>query len=233
MRTARAARQTLTPDRVAQAALAFIDQFGLDEFSTRRLGKELGVEGMALYNHFESREALLDAVAEILFCQLTVPPKGPGWVERVRTFARSYRALARMHPRAYPLLAMRRLATERALGVINALFSALLEEGFAPPEAALAFRTVANFCNGTALNELAIMAHLAQHPGPRAISMARVDAYLHPAHFDAHFEAGLEMLLDGLARRRAGHKKGKGTRRVPNGAVRRVARRRPNQTGGR
>ncbi|MHB8872828.1 MAG: TetR/AcrR family transcriptional regulator C-terminal domain-containing protein [Myxococcaceae bacterium] len=202
-------RQPLSPDRLAQAALTFIDRHGLEELSTRRLGKTLGVEGMALYKHFASRDALLDAVAELMVCELTIPPKGPGWAERVRAFARGYRALARVHPKAYPLLATRRLGTERSLEVLNGLFAALLEEGFVAAEAALLFRTIANFCQGTALDELAIMAHLAQHPGPRSLPLAHVDAYLHPAQFDSHFETGLALLLDGFIRRKAQKKKEK------------------------
>jgi AcrR family transcriptional regulator len=205
----RARRQPLSPDRLAQAALALIDEHGLEALSTRRLGKTLGVEGMALYKHFKSRDALLDAVAGLLLCELTIPPKGPSWVERVRSFARGYRALSRLHPRAYVLLATRRLTSERALAVVNDLFAALVEEGFAPAEAALLFRTVANFCHGTSLDELAILSHLAANPRPRDLPMAKVDGYLHPAHFDAHFEAGLSLILDGFARRRAQRKKEK------------------------
>ena len=205
----RARRLPLSPDRLAQAALCFIDEHGLEALSTRRLGKTLGVEGMALYKHFKSRDALLDAVAGLLFCELAIPPKGLGWVERVRAFAHGYRALSRLHPRAYVLLATRRLTSEGALSVVNQIFAALLDEGFAPAEAALLFRTVANFCNGTSLDELAILSHLATNPRPRALRQAEVDGYLHPAHFDTHFEIGLSLILDGFGRRRAQRKKEK------------------------
>lgn len=204
-RRGRGRREPLNRDRIARAALSLIEDAGLEALSTRRLGKALGVEGMALYKHFRSRDELLDAVAELLICELSIPPKGTGWAERVRAFARRYRALARMHPKAYPLLATRRLNTGGALAVVNDIFAALLEEGFAPAEAALLFRTVANFCNGTALDELAIMAHLAQGQR-RELPHAEVDAHLHPASFDAHFEAGLELLLDGFERRRGARK---------------------------
>ncbi len=198
-------REPLSRERIARVALAFIDRHGLEELSTRRLGRHLGVEGMALYKHFRSRDELLDAVAELMLCELTIPPPGPPWADRVRVFARSYRALARIHPRAYPLLATRRFTSERALEKLNQLFTALLDEGFSQEEAVLLFRIVGNFCNGTALDELAI---LAGHDGPRTAlqPLAELDRFFHPAHFDAHFEAGLNLILDGFARMRAQRK---------------------------
>ena len=200
-RPIRRRREPLSRERIARAALAFIDRHGLEELSTRRLGRELGVEGMALYKHFRSRDEILNGVTELLISEVEIPPKGGSWQERLRLYARRYRALARMHPRSYALLATRRVGTEKALAVVNALFSALLEEGFEADEAAFVFRTVGNFCQGTALDEIAILEHFASQRR-RDIPLAQVDAFLHPAHFDAHFEAGLDFIIDGIARRR-------------------------------
>ncbi len=196
-------REPLSRDRITAAALKFIDRFGLEELSTRRLGRSLGVEGMALYKHFDNRDQILDAVAEAIICELQLPEEGP-WEERVKDFARRYRALARVHPRAYPLLATRQLAAPRALKLVEALIEALVKTGFSLEDAALLFRTVGNFCNGTALDELAIMRRLGAGSPQRAESgswVARLDQLMHPSHFDAQFEAGLAMLVEGFARR--------------------------------
>lgn len=201
----KARREPLNRERIARAALELIDESGLEELSTRRLGKALGVEGMALYKHFESRDALLDAVTELLISTISLPAKGPHWSERVRSFARQYRSIARMHPKAYPLLATRRLGSERSLQMVNEVFGALLDEGFKPEEAALLFRTVGNFVNGTALDELAIMTQVQSGKG-RDLPHAEVDAFLHPAYFDTQFETGLELILDGFQRRRSSKK---------------------------
>lgn len=198
-------REPLNRERIAKAALELIDDSGLEEFSTRRLGKVLGVEGMALYKHFASRDELLDAVSELLISSVAVPKKGLGWAERVKIFARQYRSLARVHPKAYPLLATRRLGSEKSLALVGALFAALLEEKFEPAEAALLFRTVGAYCNGIALDELAILAQSGNTR--RALhAAAEVESFLHPAYFDTHFEAGLELILDGFERRRTKRK---------------------------
>ncbi len=170
----------------------------------------LGVEGMALYKHFKNRDEILDAVAEMLICELEMPPEGPPWTERVRDFARRYRALARVHPRAYPLLATRQLATPRALHVVEQLMAALLQEGLSAADATLLFRTVGNFCNGTALEELAITRRLTTSGtlrGEAGSAIAQLDSQTHPSHFDVQFEDGLTLILDGFEKRRSKDKR--------------------------
>jgi TetR/AcrR family tetracycline transcriptional repressor len=51
---------------VVAHAIKVLDAHGLDELSMRRLAAELDVQPGALYHHFASKQALLDAVAEEL-----------------------------------------------------------------------------------------------------------------------------------------------------------------------
>jgi AcrR family transcriptional regulator len=191
---ARPRREPLTQDRIAKTSLELIDDIGLEEFSTRRLGAALGCEAMAIYNHFASKDALLDAVVDRLLKDITVPPKGPGWQERVRGFARSYRALAHAHPKAFPLLATRRFRT-RARNLVEQIVSALLEESFSPENAAALFRILAHYCNGAILDELAGTFPPATDEHP---NIKRIQAYLAPEHYDAMYERGLALIIDGF-----------------------------------
>ena len=191
---ARPRREPLTQDRIANTSLELIDEIGLEEFSTRRLGAALGCEAMAIYNHFASKDALLDAVVDKLIKDVHVPAKGEGWQSRVRGFARSYRALAHAHPKAFPLLATRRFRT-RARNLVDQIVSALLEEGFEPAEAASLFRILANYCNGAILDELSGTFPTANEDHP---SIKRVQAFLSPDHYDAIFDRGLSLITDGF-----------------------------------
>jgi hypothetical protein len=79
----------------------------------------------------------------------------------------------------------------------------LSETGFPLDDAALLFRTVGNYCNGTALDELSIMRRIAGEPlerGEKGSHLAQLDRSMHPSHFDAQFEAGLSILVDGFER---------------------------------
>lgn len=193
-----------------------IDKQGLETFSSRKLGARLGVEGMALYKHYPSMDALLDAVAELLILEVQVPaPQPGGWQARVRQFARDYRQLAYRHPRSYSLLATRRFTRSRSLGVLDAIMGALLEEGFEPQLAVELFRALNHYCNGACLDELAGLAELQRKKkksdeGPLVAlpALAKVGAFLGPTHFESNFEAGLEALLVGFEQKRRGASSG-------------------------
>jgi AcrR family transcriptional regulator len=192
---ARPRREPLTQERIAKTSLELIDDIGLEDFSTRRLGAALGCEAMAIYNHFASKDALLDAVVDRLFKDVIVPPKGPGWEARVRGFARSYRALAHAHPKAFPLLATRRFRT-RARSLVEQIIGALLEEGLTPESSANLFRILANYCNGAILDELSGDFPPAgdEHP-----SIKRVQSFFLPEHYDAVYERGLDLIIAGFS----------------------------------
>ncbi|MFJ7909339.1 TetR/AcrR family transcriptional regulator [Kitasatospora sp. NPDC096204] len=54
----------LSRERIVVAALRLIDDEGLGALSTRRLATELSVSGPSLYNHFATKDDLLDAVVD-------------------------------------------------------------------------------------------------------------------------------------------------------------------------
>ena len=56
----------LSQDTIRAAALKLIDREGLDAFSTRKLGRALGCEAMAIYWYYPSKDALLDSVVDLL-----------------------------------------------------------------------------------------------------------------------------------------------------------------------
>jgi AcrR family transcriptional regulator len=100
-------RAPLSRDRIIDAAMCYVDANCLDDLSMRRLGGELGVEAMSLYRYFPSKAQLLDGIACHALGSLELPPPGTNtdWEPHVRAFARSFRRIARNHPRLVPLLA--------------------------------------------------------------------------------------------------------------------------------
>ena len=55
-----AKRTPLNRERVIRAAVALADEAGIESLSMRRLGQELGVEAMSLYNHVANKDDLLE-----------------------------------------------------------------------------------------------------------------------------------------------------------------------------
>lgn len=203
-RTSTRRREPLNPDRIARAALDYIDEHGLGDMSVRNLGAALGVEGMALYKHFRSKEAILDAVAELMLLELVVPaPSRESWKTRALRVGHDYRAISRRHPRAFTLLAARRYTTPRALALLDRIFFALMAAGLTARQAVEVYRGVANWTNGCVFDELAGQAALEAGvkvvPPRELTALAEAAPFLGVEHFDAIYQAGLEALLDGLA----------------------------------
>jgi AcrR family transcriptional regulator len=195
----------LSQDRIATAALELIDQDGLEEFSTRKLGRALGCEAMAIYWYFPSKDALLDAVVDKLMSgvgALIAERKSDDWIGTMRSLAHAYRQVGHDHPKAFPLLATRRFATEGTFAFLDRLFELARQQGIDDKLTARFYRVISSYCSGFALSELA-GPRGPQDPAtaplrkrfPRA---AAVSEWLDPRRLDEIFEFGLELQLAAL-----------------------------------
>lgn len=197
-------RERLSPDVIAVAALGLIDRDGLEMLSMRRLGEVLGVEAMALYHHFPSRAALLDAVSERLVGEIDIPGPSGDVVAWLGEVVRRYVALADRHPEAFPLLATRRFNTVAAFGFVEHVVGRLIEAGASPELAADIFRGLGAFANGAALAGIAVRRSTVAPAALDAVQLpnvARVAPWLGPEHVDRLFASSLGMFLDGVALR--------------------------------
>jgi AcrR family transcriptional regulator len=204
------AREPLTRERIADAALRLIDGDGLDALSMRKLGTELGVEAMALYHHFPSKGDLLDAVMDRLLLDMDLPARDAMEpLARLRQALRSYRHLAIAHPHAFPLLVGRRFNTDAAFALYERLLDAFADAGLPPEQAARWFRTTGYFTSGAGMADIASRElepsatplKLERDPGdPRYPHVAAVAQFLKVKELDAVFEFGLDVLFEALSR---------------------------------
>ncbi|MYW01613.1 TetR/AcrR family transcriptional regulator C-terminal domain-containing protein [Streptomyces sp. SID3343] len=82
---------------VVDGAIALLDSEGLDGLTTRKLGLALNVRGPALYRHFPSKEALLDAMADRLLEAVAAPLPARPWDEQLSFLAGRMRAALLSH----------------------------------------------------------------------------------------------------------------------------------------
>ncbi len=82
---------------VVDGALALLDAEGLDGLTMRKLGAALDVHAGALYRHFASKEALLDAMAEKLVEGVAEPPPEGPWDEQLTVLAHRFRSALLAH----------------------------------------------------------------------------------------------------------------------------------------
>jgi len=189
--------------------LRVIDAEGLEQLSMRRLGAELGVEGMAIYHHFHNKAELLDGVLELLLEELALPAQADGTaLERLRrTFERT-RALAIRHPHAFLLLPTRRFNTTPALEYYERLLGLFREAGFDARESARFFRLLAGYVSGAGLAEIGSRA---QQPDA---TPAKLETFSDPERFplvtaivpelrvrnlDAVFAFGLDVIFAAMS----------------------------------
>ena len=198
-------RVPLSRERIADTALRFIDEHGLDALSMRKLGAELGVEAMSLYNHVANKDDLLDSVGNALYARVLVAYGDPGgdWRSKARRMAASYVEVASAHPQAFPLLLNRSPETPAGLQFLDrvvAIFDDVTED---LRVAALAFSAVANWVVGTLVQQFDATSD--DTPEPAVEGFERVAAFrlalLVEIGHDERFEEGLETVLDGIASR--------------------------------
>ncbi len=208
-------RRTLDRDRVIATALEVIDETGLDGLSMRRLGVELGVEAMSLYNHVDNKDDLLDGIVRLLWDEITAAVEYTGdWRRDVWSFALGVQQVAHRHPQAFPLTLNRGALPAQALELTDGLIETLDAAGFGDVIDEVV-RTVVGYSAGYLLSELAWYEDPARTPRPTAGSPGtgkdegapQPDAQraLLACDTEAQFRFGLEVLLDGLERLRDGH----------------------------
>lgn len=204
---AHAARPRLTRDRVLAAALAVIDRDGLEGLSMRKLGAEVGVEAMSLYNHVAGKDDVLDGVVALLWREVDRRiPSGGDWASQARGFAAAIRQVAHAHPHAYPLVLTRGVLPEQLRLLGQRLTTALREAGFGDlaPRAMLALTSHAT---SQALAEVSWYgARAAQHwPGDvdEWPPLVAADEELPRFEAGSPFVFGLELLIEALEARRA------------------------------
>jgi AcrR family transcriptional regulator len=70
----------------------------------RKLGVELGVEAMSLYNHVSNKEDLLHGMIDAVFAEIELPSPADDWETALRNRSLSVRHILSRHPWANGLM---------------------------------------------------------------------------------------------------------------------------------
>ncbi|RUX06780.1 MAG: TetR family transcriptional regulator [Mesorhizobium sp.] len=190
---------------IVNEALGLLNEVGIDALSTRLLAQRLKVQQPALYWHFRSKRALLDAMNEEILRRghrHRTPQPGETWQDFVRKNARSFRGAliayrdgARVHAGTE--------ADPQELGHFERLLEFLAGEGMAAIPAMELLMTIGRYTVGCVMEE---QADYPSSPGRGEAldAAARDHLLLHEAlsHYragghEALFESGLALLIAG------------------------------------
>ncbi|MER7005775.1 TetR/AcrR family transcriptional regulator C-terminal domain-containing protein [Dactylosporangium sp. NPDC000555] len=195
----------LSRERIVEVATAIVDAEGLDALSTRRLARELGVRAPSLYNHFATKEEIVDAIGDTIVAGVDLSMLGRDpWPAALRAWARAYRAAFREHPNVVPFLARGPARRPSSLRLADAVHGALVEAGWPPAQATRIGAAMRYFVAGSALGSFAL--GFVDDPDLYAGDYPHLrDAHLlagrHADVDESAFELGLDALIDGLERR--------------------------------
>ncbi|WP_043681451.1 TetR/AcrR family transcriptional regulator [Streptomyces xylophagus] len=202
---ARPRKPLLSTDRIVETARVLVDSEGLAAVSTRRLAAELGVSGPSLYNHFRTKDQILEAVADSVSAQvdLSMFEDGRDWRTALHDWAVSYRGALRDHPNIVPVLATGPGRRPAGLRLADAVYGAMVDAGWPPAQATSIGALMRYFIMGSALGSFAggfVDDESAYDPADYPhLGQAHLLAEQQEKVDERAFEVGLAALLDGLA----------------------------------
>ncbi|MFL5717321.1 MAG: TetR/AcrR family transcriptional regulator [Chloroflexota bacterium] len=210
-------RAPLTRGRVLEAAVDLADREGIDAVSMRRLGQELGIEAMSLYTHIRGKEDLLDGMVDVVVAEIPVDTVGPDWRATLRRQILDARGVMLRHRWAARIIETRTAPGLATLGYMEAATGIIRDGGFSVDLTHHAMHVLGSRVLGfnqdlyddSGTPDEAAAAFAAQlastYPNIAAIAgAASHEGGLGGCDDDYEFEFGLDLILDGLERRRAG-----------------------------
>ncbi|RSS63941.1 TetR/AcrR family transcriptional regulator [Streptomyces sp. WAC06614] len=208
----------LSRETVAEAALRLLNETGLDKLTLRAIATELNVKAPALYWHFKNKQELIDEMATEMYRRMTAEaPSGgpgvsePGWRDRILATNRALRhALLAYRDGARVFSGSRFTGTEHAEQQ-EAQLAALLAAGFELPQAVRTLVTTFVYTLGFVTEEQGVQPmagerregyDMAERSERLAEFPLAASAGTHIFEdYDAHFEEGLHLILDGVGAR--------------------------------
>jgi AcrR family transcriptional regulator len=154
-RPRRVPRNTLSRDRVVEAALALLDERGFDAVTMPSVARRLGVGTMSLYRHVADKDDLIDAVAARVLGGVAVPEgDAADWEGRVVGYLRSLRAATIAHPALSRILAERGLTVGPVFEQLEGVHAVLRAARFSDEGAVRTFYALLTYVFGFVVWEL-------------------------------------------------------------------------------
>ena len=219
-------RTPLSRALVLRAAVDLADREGLDALTMRRLAQELGVEAMSLYHHLANKDAILDGAVEVVVDEIVeavdhvdAPSPAVDWQAAMRGRILAAREVLLRHPWAPRLLETRTSMSPSIVGYFDGLLGIFRAAGFSYDLAHHAMHALGSRALGFTQElfepdepgagddeTLAMLEQMADQFPHIVGMMSEVahddDTTLGWCDDQFEFEFGLDLILDGLDRRR-------------------------------
>jgi len=220
--TTRGTRTTpsLDRERILAVAVELADEDGIDALSMRRLGQRLGVDPMSLYYHVGDKDDLLDGLGDTVVGEIERPSgeHAGDWRASLRETILAARSTMLRHPWAAGVIESRATPGPATMRHMELVLATLRAGGFSLGLAHHALHVLGSRVLGFSQDlfddrgasdpppdEAARMARAWAEAFPNIAELAiavRHDGGLGGCDDDVEFRFGLDLILDGLERRR-------------------------------
>lgn len=212
-------RTPLTREAIVAVAIELADGEGLEAVSMRRLGQRLAVDPMSLYNHVGDKDDLLDAMADAVVATIEPRAGAAAWPSALRSQIMAARTTMLRHPWAATVLGRRRDPGPATLGYFERIMAILRDGGVSLDLTHHALHVLGSRLLG--FSQDLFEDKSAERPDPAAAAaMAAQFAASHPrvaemalavshdgglggCDDDTEFAFALDLIIDGLERRRS------------------------------
>jgi AcrR family transcriptional regulator len=205
-------RPALNREKVLRAAIAIADRDGIDGLSMRKLGEELNVEAMSIYNYIANKEELLDAMSDYIVNTFDRPDTNLDWKSALRQCTLSAHKTLWLHPWLCALSMSRPKISTASLEYAESITGVMRSAEFSNQLIHHALHAIDNHLFGSTLQELSLITGMkTSSPEINAIFLQQMlDKYPNISHVivdavhdhEVEFVFVLDLLLDGLERMR-------------------------------
>ncbi|MFE7129908.1 TetR/AcrR family transcriptional regulator C-terminal domain-containing protein [Streptomyces sp. NPDC057638] len=210
--SAAASEPPLSRERIVDAAVALLDEEGMDRLTMRRLGERLGAGATTLYWHVDTKDDVIDLAVDAIFAEAPLPAAGGvgAWREDVVALLSGCRAMLLRHPWSAALPLRRRpMLGPNFLSWMEFFQATLVRAGFRGQEVQAACWLLYSHVQGSTASQSSLCWPDEERAAAQErLRLSRDDyptlvggAYLMDDAWEENFRLGLEFVLDGLARR--------------------------------
>lgn len=191
----------LSADRIADAAMELVDEGA--PFGVNAIARRLGVTPSSLYNHVRGRDEIVELMRGRLGERyLPRPSEGP-WDEFVEDTLRTQRRMYADHPFLIPLIVEQTITDPIIIAAYDRLATALVGAGFPEDDVLDVVAIIDAFSIGMGLDLASPDDVWAPETPTDTLGRLVASGPRGATRSDRAFEAGLELLLDGLRLRLA------------------------------
>lgn len=198
----------LSRERITEAAVALLDEEGMERLTMRHLAERLGVGATTLYWHIDTKDDVVDLATDAIFAEALNPDgEDENWRENVVALLSGCRAMLLRHPWCAALPLRRRPSIgPNFLTWLEFLQATLSRAGFDAQQTQASCWLLYNHVSGSVASQSNLQWSMTQRASAQEELRRQQDKYptlveyeyMLDESWEENFHLGVKLVLDGL-----------------------------------